>query len=130
MPANDLNIFQYAVIRFVPNVEREEFVNVGLIMYSKKARYIRMEYRLCVEKYKSICISGPDYDEVITVLANMKDISLGNRQAGPIAALDLSERFRWLTAVRSTVIQSSSAHPGKSNDLDATFDRLFNELVL
>jgi hypothetical protein len=43
--ANDLNIFQYAVIRFVPNVEREEFVNVGLIMYSKKARYIRMEYR-------------------------------------------------------------------------------------
>jgi len=49
MPANDLNIFQYAVIRFVPNVEREEFVNVGLIMYSKKARYIRMEYRLCAE---------------------------------------------------------------------------------
>ena len=118
MPANDLNIFQYAVIRFVPNVEREEFVNVGLIMYSKNARY------------KSICISGPEYDEVITVLANMKDISLGNRQAGPIAALDLSERFRWLTAVRSTVIQSSSAHPGKSSDLDATFDRLFNELVL
>jgi len=130
MPANDLNLFQYAVIRFVPNIEREEFVNIGLIMYSKKARYIRMEYRLCAEKYKSICQAGPEYEEVVTVLAHMKDISLGNRQAGPIAALDLPERFRWLTAVRSTAIQSSPAHPGKSNDLDATFDRLFHELVL
>jgi len=130
MPANDLNLFQYALVRLVPNIERQEFVNVGLIMYSKKARYIRMEYRLCAEKHKSICPAGPEYEEVVSILANMKEISLGNRQAGPIAALDLPERFRWLTAVRSTAIQSSPAHPGKTDDLDATFDRLFHELVL
>lgn len=129
MPDN-IALYQYAVIRFVPKVEREEFFNIGLILFSKQARYIRMEYHLCHEKFDLLCPADGDYDEIRAHLDIMKEIVRGNPEAGPIASLDISERFRWLTAVRSSVIQASSAHPGKSANLDNTFDRLFEELVL
>lgn len=129
MPDN-IALYQYAVIRFVPKVEREEFFNIGLILFSKQARYIRMEYHLCREKFDLLCPTDADYDEIRTNLDMMKEIAHGNPAAGPIASLDISERFRWLTAVRSSVIQASLAHPGKSADLDMTFERLFEELVL
>ena len=122
------NLYQYAVIRFVPKVEREEFINIGLILFSKKARYIRMEYHLCPDKFKAFC-PEIDCDEIHATLATMKGISEGDSGYGPLATLDISERFRWLTAVRSSVIQSSPSHPGKSTDLDKTFERLFDELV-
>lgn len=125
---DELNLYQYAVIRFVPKVEREEFFNIGLILFSKKAKYIRMEYHLCPDKFNLLCPEG-DYDEIHNNLETMKEIASGNTNFGTIASLDISERFRWLTAVRSSVIQASPSHPGKSNDLDKTFERLFEELV-
>ena len=125
---DDLNLYQYAVIRFVPKVEREEFFNIGLILFSKKAKFIRMEYHLCPEKFRLLCPEG-DYDEIRINLETMKEIANGNTTVSPIASLDISERFRWLTAVRSSVIQASPSHPGKARDLDKTFERLFDELV-
>lgn len=73
--------------------------------------------------------SEAEYDDVVNNLETQKQIALGNQQCGPIAQLDIPERFRWLTAVRSSIIQSSRPHPGKTCDLDNTFDRLFEELV-
>lgn len=125
---DELNLYQYAVIRFVPKVEREEFFNIGLILFSKKARYIRMEYHLCPGKFRLLCPDG-DYEEIQSNLTAMKEIASGNATFGPIATLDAPERFRWLTAVRSSSIQTSAAHPGKSADLDKTFRLLFDELV-
>ena len=73
--------------------------------------------------------SGLDYEEVIHHLDAFKQIAAGNKDCGPIALLDIAERFRWLTSVRSSVLQTSRPHPGKTVDLDKTFVRLFEELV-
>lgn len=121
-------IYEYAVIRLVPKVEREEFFNIGLIMFSKREKYIRFEFHLCTEKFQSMK-SKLDYEDIAKNLENFKNVASGQKEGGPIAVLEIPERFRWLTAVRSSVIQTSRPHPGKTKDLDATFDRLFDELV-
>ncbi|WP_374465012.1 DUF3037 domain-containing protein [Chryseobacterium sp.] len=121
-------IYEYAVIRFVPKVEREEFFNIGLVMFSKKEKFIRVEFYLCPDKFK-LMHSKLDYEDIIHNLESFQKIANGDKDGGPIALLDIPERFRWLTAVRSAVVQTSRPHPGKSKDLDATFGKLFEELV-
>lgn len=121
-------IYEYAVIRLVPKVEREEFFNIGLIMFSKREKFIRVEFYLCPDKFKLIK-SKLDYDDIIKNLESFKNIAEGKKEGGPIALLDIPDRFRWLTAVRSAVVQTSRPHPGKSKDLDKTFGKLFEELV-
>ncbi|WP_209390412.1 DUF3037 domain-containing protein [Chryseobacterium sp. RR2-3-20] len=125
----DYKIYEYAVIRLVPKVEREEFFNVGLILFSKKEKFIRFKFHLCENKFKFMH-SKLDYIDVIENLVSFEKISKGDKEGGPIALLDIPERFRWLTAVRSSVIQTSRPHPGKSKDLEQTFSKLFQELVL
>lgn len=124
----DYKLYHYAVIRLVPRVEREEFFNVGLIIFCKRDRYIRFEYHLCPEKFRLMHTQAA-YADIVENLELHKRIAHGNPHCGPIALLDVPERFRWLTAVRSTIIQSSRSHPGKTENLDRTFDRLFDELV-
>ncbi|MBO9694371.1 DUF3037 domain-containing protein [Chryseobacterium sp.] len=121
-------IYEYAVIRLVPKVEREEFFNIGLVMFSKKEKFIRVEFYLCPDKFK-LMHSKLDYDDIIHNLESFQKIANGDKDGGPIALLDIPERFRWLTAVRSAVVQTSRPHPGKSKDLDTTFGKLFEELV-
>ncbi|EFK36711.1 Protein of uncharacterised function (DUF3037) [Chryseobacterium gleum] len=121
-------IYEYAVIRLVPKVEREEFFNIGLVMFSKKEKFIRVEFYLCPDKFK-LMHSKLDYEDIIHNLESFQKIANGDKDGGPIALLDIPERFRWLTAVRSAVVQTSRPHPGKSKDLDATFGKLFEELV-
>lgn len=121
-------IYEYAVIRLVPKVEREEFFNIGLVMFSKKEKFIRVEFYLCPDKFK-LMHSKLDYDDIIHNLESFRKIANGDKDGGPIALLDIPERFRWLTAVRSAVVQTSRPHPGKSKDLNATFGKLFEELV-
>ncbi|NLY24040.1 MAG: DUF3037 domain-containing protein [Bacteroidales bacterium] len=121
-------LYHYAVIRLVPKVEREEFFNVGLILFSKEAGYIRLEYHLCPYKLR-LMQSEASYEEVLENLETLRQIAGGNRDCGPIADLDIPERFRWLTATRSSIIQTSPTHPGKSCDLEKTFRRLFEEIV-
>lgn len=121
-------IYEYAVIRLVPKVEREEFFNIGLVMFSKKEKFIRVEFYLCPDKFK-LMHSNLDYNDVIQNLESFRKIANGDKDGGPIALLEVPERFRWLTAVRSAVIQTSRPHPGKSKDLNVTFGKLFEELV-
>ena len=121
-------IYEYAVIRLVPKVEREEFFNIGLVMFSKREKFIRVEFYLCPDKF-SLMHSQLEYQEVHQNLENFKKVAEGSKDGGPIAQLEIPERFRWLTAVRSAVVQTSRPHPGKSKDLDKTFNRLFEELV-
>ncbi|BAP30233.1 uncharacterized protein CHSO_1196 [Chryseobacterium sp. StRB126] len=121
-------IYEYAVIRLVPKVEREEFFNIGLVMFSKKEKFIRVEFYLCPDKFK-LMHSKLDYDDIIQNLESFQKIANGDKDGGPIALLEIPERFRWLTAVRSAVVQTSRPHPGKSKDLNITFGKLFEELV-
>jgi hypothetical protein len=121
-------IYEYAVIRMVPKVEREEFFNVGLIMFSKKEKFIKTKFYLCPDKLK-LMKSSLNFDDLAQNLESFSEIAAGKKTAGPVAMMEIPERFRWLTALRSAVIQTSRPHPGKSKDLEKTFERLFEELV-
>ena len=123
------HLYEYAVIRFVPRVEREEFINVGLIMFSKRARFIKARYQVA-EKKLCLFSSELDMDSLYASLKVFDRICSGTAGGGPIASMDIPERFRWLTAVRSSSIQTSRPHPGFSTDLEVTFEKLFAELVL
>lgn len=122
-------VYEYAVIRVVPKVEREEFINVGLILFSKRKRFIRFQYEIPETKIRCFC-NEFDIDQLKQNLESFAKICLGAKDGGPIAQLEADEKFRWITAVKSSSIQSSRPHPGFSSDLNATFDRLYKELVL
>ena len=121
--------YEYAVVRLVPRVERHEFLNVGLILFSKEAKYLKARTLLNEEK---LCCFDSELDliEVKQNLQSFKAICAGEKSGGPMAQDDLPSRFRWLTAIRSSSIQTSRPHVGSSVDLDATFERLFEEMVL
>ncbi|MFC6266982.1 DUF3037 domain-containing protein [Frigoriflavimonas asaccharolytica] len=121
-------LYEYAVIRFVPSVEREEFFNIGLVLFSKKERFIRIAFNICEKKF-ALMQNKIGFAEIKNNAENFENVANGNKNAGEIAKLEIPERFRWLTAVRSSVIQTSRPHPGKTKDLDKTFERLFGELV-
>lgn len=123
------HLYEYAVIRVLPKVEREEFINVGIILFSKRARYIRMKYILNEDKLKAFS-SEIDMELLRNTLSSFEKICNGDRHAGVIATFEIPERFRWLTAVRSSCIQTSRPHPGYADDLEQTVDKLFSELVL
>lgn len=123
------HLFEYAVIRVVPRVEREEFVNVGIVLFCKQQRYLKTAFNLNEERLLTLCPTL-DVTEIKTYLAAFEKISQGAKDGGPIALLDLPSRFRWLTATRSTVMQSSKIHPGLCGDLDAALEKLFQQLVL
>ena len=121
-------LYEYAVIRVLPFVEREEFINVGIILFCKEEKYIRVIFALNEAKLRSFS-NDLDLDQIRLNLESFEKIAMGTENCGPIGQLDVPSRFRWLTAVRSSVIQTSRPHPGLCNDLDQTAKRLFDELV-
>lgn len=123
------HLYEYAVIRVLPVVEREEFVNVGIILFCKKAKFIKVLFKLDEKKVSSFS-KDIDLEQLRSNLISFEKIASGDKNGGLIASLDLPDRFRWLTAVRSSVIQTSRPHPGLCDDLDKTAKRLFEELVL
>lgn len=120
--------YEYAIVRVVPVVEREEFVNAGVILFCKKEKFIRMKYHLSQDK---ILILKPDaeIEEIRKNLEAFRIIAEGEKGGGPIASMEPAERFRWLCAVRSASIQTSRPHTGLSYDLKKTFNTLFDEMV-
>ncbi len=122
-------LYEYAVIRIVPKVEREEFINAGVILFSKKAKFIGVKYFLDENRLK-IFTSELDMDLLKNTLATFEKICNGDKTAGTIAGFDIPERFRWLTAVRSSCIQTSRPHPGYADNLTEKLQQLFNELVM
>ena len=123
------NLYEYAVIRVLPKVEREEFINVGIILFSKRAKYIRMMYKLDAERLSAFS-TEMDLDLLEETLKSFEKICEGSKEGGVIAQFDIPERFRWLTAVRSSCIQTSRPHPGYAENLDLEVEKLFGELVL
>ena len=123
------HLYEYAVIRAVPRVEREEFVNVGLILFCKSAKLIKVRFHINSQR---LLMLDPEMDieQLQLNLDSFEQIGLGLKSGGRVAEFDVPSRFRWLTAIRSSVIQTSRPHPGISCDLKRDFDRLFSELVL
>jgi hypothetical protein len=123
------HLYEYAVIRVVPRVEREEFLNVGIVVFCKKAKFIKMIYTVDAAKIASF-VTDFDCEQLQLNLDSFKRIAHGTLDGGPIAQFDIPSRFRWLTALRSSIIQTSRPHPGLCDDLEITTNRLFKDLVL
>ena len=123
------HLFEYAVIRVVPRVEREEFINVGVVVFCKKQKFLQTVYTLNKERLLAIH-PHINIEEVEAALQSFERISTGEKDSGPIGKLDVPSRFRWLTATRSTVIQSSKVHVGFCKDLPQAVAHLHAQLVL
>ena len=124
----DKHLYEYAVIRVVPRVEREEFLNVGIILFCKNSKFLQVKYELNENRLQWMA-EDLDLEDVRKNLQSFEKIAHGDKDGGPIAQMDVPSRFRWLTAVRSSVIQTSRPHPGIAGKLDDTINRLFKELV-
>ena len=124
----DKDLFEYAVIRLVPRVEREEFLNVGVVLYCAQQKFLKMLFKIDEQRLTSFCRSGnvPEVDEYLRAFQR---ICVGGNDAGPIGKLPIAERFRWLTATRSTVLQTSKVHPGFCDDAGEMLEGLFKKSV-
>lgn len=122
-------LYEYAVIRVVPRVEREEFLNVGVVLYGTSGKFLQVRYLVAEPK---LALLAPHIDpaEVAEHLAAFDRIAKGDPSAGPIALLPVPERFRWLTATRSTIVQTSKVHTGFCRHYAEEVERLFKLLVL
>ena len=120
--------FDYAVVRVVPRVERGEFINAGIILFCRQRRFLRARVELDRARLAALTPTC-DADEVQRHLDVITLVAAGGATAGPIGRLTQAERFHWLVAPRSTIIQPSPVHSGLSHDPAATLDQLFDELV-
>ena len=125
----DKILFEYAVLRVVPKVEREEFCNVGVVLYCPKLKFLGVLYHLDGERLKAFA-GELDVPEVGQYLQAFEKICAGSRDSGPIGKLPVADRFRWLTATRSTVVQTSRTHSGLSHNVEETLTSLHMQLVL
>jgi hypothetical protein len=120
--------FAYAVVRIVPDIEREEFLNAGLILFCRPRQYLRAKTTLDGEAL-SVIRPESDVAAIGEQLDFLEAVAAGTLAVAPFASMSQSERFHWLTTPRSTLVQPGPLHAGMSDDPDATFDRLFDVLV-
>ncbi|HEU0177200.1 MAG TPA: DUF3037 domain-containing protein [Blastocatellia bacterium] len=124
----DHNTYEYAIIRVVPRVEREEFVNVGVIVLCAAKKFL--EARIELDERRLMAIDSTlDVESIRTHLASISAICNGGDQAGPIGRLSPSERFHWLVAPRSASIQTSPVHTGRCKNPAAVLERLLDTMV-
>jgi hypothetical protein len=126
MPAR--NVFEYATLRVVPRVEREEFLNAGVVVMCRARRFLEACIELDMGRLLAL---APDLDtaEISQQLEYLQRVCKGGPTAGPIGGLALFERFRWVTAPRSTIVQTSPVHTGVCDDPGLVVERLMNVMV-
>lgn len=123
------HLYEYAVVRILPKVEREEFINIGVILFCKREKYLKVKYTINENKLSAFS-SEIDLTFLTNNLESMDKICQGSKDGGKVAMFEIPERFRWITAVKSSCLQTSRPHPGVSDNLDNTLNMLFEELVL
>jgi hypothetical protein len=126
MPAQ--SSFDYAVVRVVPRVERAEFVNAGVVLFARTRRFLAARIELDRERLLALA-PWIDVDEIERHLAVFPQVAAGGAQAGPIGQLPQAERFHWLVAPRSTIIQVSPAHAGLCDEPADALEDLMALLV-
>jgi len=122
------NLYEYAVLRLMPRVEREEFLNIGIVLYTHRPKTLHFLYEMPLYKLE-ILYPELDLQLIDSYLCTYQQICLGNTEYGTISTLPIQERFRWITATRSTMIQCSKIHSGFSTDIEVTVEKLMQELV-
>ena len=121
--------FEYAIIRLVPKVEREEFFNIGVILFSKRKKFLGVKFKIDENKLNAFSCEL-DLDTINRYLNSWELISKGETTGGAIAQFELSDRFRWLAASRSTIIQSSKTHSGLTDNPELELQSIFEKHVL
>ena len=125
---HDLCTYDYAIIRVVPKVEREEFINVGVIVSCPAQDYLEARVELDEKRLKALDATV-DTESIRQHLASITAICEGGEQAGPIGQLSQRERFHWLTAPRSTIIQTSPVHSGHTTNPVSVLQHLLDSTV-
>ena len=120
--------FAYTTIRVVPRVEREEFVNVGVVLFSRPRQFLGMQARLDADRLRALW-PELDLDAVERQLAVMRLVVVGDPAGGAIALLPAAERFGWLSAPASTIVQPGPVHAGLADDPEAALHELFAALA-
>jgi hypothetical protein len=121
-------LYEYAAIRVLPRVDREEFLNVGILLYCQSQNFLRAACSVNEERLKAFAADLKP--EVLKDhMESIERICSGGDDAGPIGRLSIGERFRWLTAPRSTVVQTSPVHTGLTTDPETTLQDLMEKLV-
>ncbi|MBV9546446.1 MAG: DUF3037 domain-containing protein [Chloroflexi bacterium] len=120
--------YSYALIRIVPRVERGGLLNVGVVLFAREQDFLEAAVELDVNRVYALA-PGLDIDVVRRHLQMFQSIADGSSEGGPVAGLPASERFHWLVAPRSTVIQTSPVHVGRSPNPSRALDELMEELV-
>ena len=133
MPAPDELLYEYSVVRYVPRIDREEFINIGLLMMCKRRKWIHGEIE--IDKSRLLAL-----DPKVKFESLVNQSSIFENTSLPFPHLPVEERYRWLTATKSAILQTSPSHPGIILDknkeesperlLENEFIRLFSELVL
>jgi len=122
-------LYEYAVIRIVPRVERGEFVNAGVILFCRDAKFLQMKYEVNEGRIRALNPEA-DIEKIKELMKAFENICCGQQGAGVISKLRIADRFRWLTAQRSTMIQVSEVHPGLTVDPQRKLNQLYDELVV
>lgn len=123
-----LDTYDYAVIRVVPRVEREEFVNVGIILSCERTGFL--DARIEFDEPRLLALDPTlDLESLRRHLDAIPAICRGGAETGPIGSLPQRARFHWLTAKRSSIIQTSPVHMGKCGDMPAILDHLMDRMV-
>ena len=125
----DKYTYEFAIIRVVPKVEREEFINVGVLVFSKPKNYLGIKYVINREKLL-VLSKSLDIEVLEEHLLAWEAICKGSPNSGPIGELDVPDRFRWLAATKSTILQCSPTHPGLCSDPETELEDLFERYVL
>jgi hypothetical protein len=124
----DLSTYDYAIVRVVPRVERGEFVNAGIILSCDVERILRARIELD-EAVLLALDAGVDLELVRSTLAIIPAVCAGGTEAGAIGKLSARERFHWLVAPKSTIVQTSPVHTGQCSDLEAVLGHLMNTMI-
>jgi hypothetical protein len=121
--------FEYAVLRVVPRVERGEFINAGVVLYCQADSFL--DARVYLDSDRLMALDpGTDLEAVRAHLEAVRSVCAGGPEAGSVGRLPLGERFGWLVAPRSTVVQPSPVHTGLTDDPEAELERLLSRMVL
>jgi len=121
-------IYEYAIIRYLPKVEREEFINIGVILMCKRKSYLQLKFTIDEKRLRAFS-EEVDVEMIADYLNAWEKVCAGAEVGGQIGSLELHVRFRWLTANRSTIIQSSAVHSGIGFEEAATLEDIFERYV-
>lgn len=120
--------YLYCVLRLVPDLDRGEAINIGLVVFCRPQRFLKLGWQIDEDRVTALAPDTP-LALVASSLASHAQVAAGDADGGPVALLDMGERFHWLTNISNTMIQPGQVHSGLTHDAGATFNRLFHKLV-